>query len=131
MPSLSDESLLTDLAATLGDPGPMPAGLDAAHKALFPVVPDRVTVTRYRCRFCRRYSRSKPGPVADHMTRCWRNPAVRACKTCAHHQEAAEPDVGLSGFEWCDAQDVELDGIRDHCPLWALRGSAEADGGAD
>lgn len=82
-------------------------------------------VTRYGCPHCRRYARSRPAPVADHMTRCWRNPAVRACKTCTHHcQEAAEPDVGFRGFEWCDAQDVELDGIRDHCPLWQLRGAS-------
>lgn len=40
-------------------------------------------VTRYRCPHCPRTGSGK-ARVAEHMARCWRNPAVRGCKTCRH-----------------------------------------------
>jgi hypothetical protein len=99
-----------------------PTPIDLAARLAQPIA---YQVRRYQCPHCRRFARSKPAPVADHMTRCWLNPAVRACKTCTHHhQEAAEPDVGLDGFEWCDAQDIQLDGICTGCPLWAMRSAS-------
>lgn len=124
----SDADLLADVAAMYDAVDPMPDGVAEQCKAAIATAPYEYTVRRFACPFCRNFSRSKRPPVADHMTRCWRNPAVRACLTCAHFQrELPEPEVGLSGFEWCDAQDVELDGIRDHCPLWALRGSGASE----
>lgn len=113
--SQAPESELLAAAAALTRIHPTPA-----HLAALAARPVEYTTTRFACPFCRRYSRSKREPVADHMTRCWKNPAVRACKTCHHFcQQDTEPEVGLAAVEWCDAQDVGLDGIRDHCPLWA------------
>ena len=108
-----------------------------ADLATITAQPIACTTVRFRCPFCRRFSRSRRATVADHMTRCWLNPAVRACKTCAHFQLGN--DAGVSAYcrdgELCSCGVVEEEclredgpdlasGLRDHCPLWALRGAA-------
>lgn len=130
---VSDDALLAALHAGLAEApetellaaadtlaaihGPTPADLAAALAQ-----PIACVTTRYRCPWCRRFSRSRKAAVADHMTRCWRNPAVRACVTCAHFSRTEpEPEVGLSGYEYCEAQHFELAAVQDGCPLWALR----------
>jgi hypothetical protein len=92
-------------------------------------VPVPVMVRRYRCPFCSR-SRSSKAATADHIARCWLNPEVRSCRTCAHL------DRDLGG-EWCfpgrpcncndGGQECRLDvdlpesGLPvTGCPLWEL-----------
>jgi hypothetical protein len=67
--------------------------------------PIEVVVKRYRCPFCPR-SLSSKSRMADHIGKCWRNPAARGCKTCANFAPG-EPAVGLS--EYC-AAGVDLRG---------------------
>lgn len=89
------------------------------------VEPTVVTVKRYVCPFCSR-GRSKRPATVEHIGRCWMNPAVRSCKTCAHLViEWAEPEIGLSGAVFCDV-DVDLDdptleraGLVTNCEKWA------------
>lgn len=98
--------------------------------------PVAVTVRRYECPFCHR-RRSAKKATEDHMGRCWLNPGVRSCKTCAHLTE--EP-----GGEWCiPGRPCNCnDGYREcaagrvlddsgtafpvtGCPLWRLRETEE------
>lgn len=124
-PDADDETLLALVADMLEHADPVPPGLADAAWAQMAAQPIEYTVRRFNCPFCRRYSRSSRKPVADHMARCWRNPAVRSCITCrSFEQERAEPEVGVDALEWCRAQDVELERIVVHCPLWALRGES-------
>lgn len=44
-----------------------------------------ITVTRYRCPHCGA-SRSKQAAAQAHADRCWKNPAVRGCKTCVFYE---------------------------------------------
>ena len=53
-------------------------------------LPDPIVVTRHQCPFCRRYTRADPAAIRDHMTRCWKNPGLRNCKTCEHHLPAVQ-----------------------------------------
>ena len=92
------------------------------------VAPELITVTRHRCPFCRR-SWAHKTPAAEHIARCWRNPAARSCKTCAHY------DLEPSG-EWCFpgqpcncndgyvtcAKNIDIADytIKVDCPLWSL-----------
>lgn len=55
--------------------------------------PVAVMVKRWECPFCRRRHSVKKA-AQGHMRRCWLNPAVRSCKTCANLVD--EP-----GGEWC------------------------------
>jgi hypothetical protein len=62
--------------------------LAALHAARLPTaVTIPVTVIRHQCPHCRRTWARKSAGVS-HVARCWNNPDVRACKTCAWHQEA-------------------------------------------
>lgn len=86
--------------------------------------PEQFVATRFRCPHCRRSWSSKK-LAADHMGRCWRNPAARACKTCAHYfLHAAEPDVGYVGEEGCDLGVQWPESLRGvetlavHCEQW-------------
>jgi hypothetical protein len=89
-------------------------------------LPMPVVVSRQQCPFCRRYTRANLAQVRDHMTRCWLNPALKTCKTCVHHQDAAgspgTPDEWLesctnpAGPEYEDYQFPVL-----HCPLWETK----------
>ena len=125
----TDTELLAWIAAADADAHPAPpidtrALAQATRDALAGTEPVVLTVIRFKCPFCR-FSNSRRKTTVEHIARCWHNPAVCACKTCTHfHQEAPEPEVGLRGMEWCDAQDLELDAVRHDCPLWALRGEA-------
>jgi len=99
-----------------------PTPLDLAAQLAEPIACQTI---RYRCPFCRRFARSARKSVVEHIASCWRNPAVRACITCRHFDvQPAEIEVGARGTEWCGAQDVELERIVVHCPLWMLRGDA-------
>ena len=88
--------------------------------------PIRIVAVRYQCPHCRRGRSSKAATIA-HIDRCWRNPATRSCKTCAHHIVVyGEPEVGLPGFERCGADGRDLDPITSpvvKCPLWAQKES--------
>lgn len=100
-----------------------PATVLAAAQSALAAQPVEYTVTRFNCPFCRRYSRSNREPVVVHIARCWLNPATRACLTCAHFRsQSPEPEVGAQGVELCEAQQIELEGVRDHCPLWQQPG---------
>ena len=90
-----------------------------------------VKVTRYRCPFCSR-SWSQRKRAADHVARCWRNPAVRACKTCVYFQPyhwEGEPVPGIPGAvgcteypEACGRHEDLREGLRSGCPLWSPAG---------
>lgn len=90
----------------------------ANYQALFVDLPMPVVVTRHQCPYCRRFTRASIAPVHAHMTRCWKNPALRSCKTCVHHQDGSHPEDDESctrtdGPEYEDYQFPVL-----HCPLW-------------
>lgn len=143
----SDEELVAKLHAGLGHApeGELLAAADTltrihptpADLAVLHAQPIECVTKRYRCPWCRRFSRTRRTAVADHMTRCWLNPAVRACKTCAFFEpgNGARPSAYCQPGEICscgveeeactreDGPDL-LGGLRDHCPLWALRGAA-------
>lgn len=88
--------------------------------------PEPITVKRWRCPFCRR-SRSSRKATAEHIGRCWLNPANRTCKTCANYEYAAGggcdglgPHFGCNdSSEECTAGvDLPADGPVTGCPLW-------------
>ena len=95
--------------------------------------PEPVTVRRWRCPFCRR-SRSSKKLTAEHITRCWKNPLNRACKSCANYRYypgAGVPDPCIPGRP-CNCEQDEMTceaGIEiepanfpvTDCPLWKLR----------
>jgi hypothetical protein len=97
-------------------------------------LPVPVTVQRYGCPFCGR-RRSARKAVSEHIERCWLNPAVRACKTCANFtsEPDGEPCVPGQpcdcnrGYQQCEAgvADVGQGRIVSGCPRWKLR---EGDG---
>nr|WP_221374338.1 hypothetical protein [Actinoplanes polyasparticus] len=61
-----------------------------------------IQVTRYGCPCCPRTESSRKRAL-EHVDRCWANPDNRGCKTCEHfEQDPGEPDVGLTGGEWCE-----------------------------
>ena len=94
------------------------------------VVPEAVIATRWRCPFCRR-SRAHKKATAEHIARCWLNPAVRSCKTCVNFEPAGDACGCEPGCNWGSpaggipdscAAGLDLDGtIKTGCPLWALR----------
>jgi hypothetical protein len=97
-------------------------------------IPEQITVTRWRCPFCRR-SRSAKRAAAEHMARCWLNPAVRSCKTCANFEPAADACGCEPGCNWgspaggipdrCGAgADISDGEVRTGCRLWQLREEA-------
>jgi hypothetical protein len=92
--------------------------------------PELIVVQRWRCPFCHR-SRSKRKAAADHAGRCWLNPAVRSCKTCAHLTPGYDACGCEPGCNWGSpsgpvpescAAGLELDGsVRTGCPSWAMK----------
>lgn len=119
--SPADVRLLDRVAGMFDAIGPTPAVPSPADLAVLAVQPIVCTTTRYRCPWCTRFSRSKRAAVVAHMARCWRNPAVRACKTCAFFQPGR---VGVMDDEAClheNGPDLS-GGLQEHCPLWTLRG---------
>lgn len=102
-----------------------------ADLAAEPVV---VMVKRYKCPFCPRGHSTRKRAIA-HIARCWLNPAVRGCKTCAHYSyyRGGEPcfpgrycDCNES-IEECERGCSLASGLRTNCPLWALRKDPNAD----
>jgi hypothetical protein len=81
--------------------------------------PKVITVQRFACQFCHR-GHSTRKAAEQHIARCWKNPALRGCKSCIHFEaERAEPEVGLPGSELCMADAIDLSaGLRSGCPLW-------------
>ncbi len=83
-------------------------------------------ITAYRCvHKCGRV-RVKRSAIAHHEAICFRNPAVRACQTCAHQMpaEAAEYCDGRMTYEgcgpWCGHELADDNPTpRKDCPLWA------------
>lgn len=55
--------------------------------------PIALKVTRWQCPHCRR-ARSSKKAATVHIGRCWNNPAVRACRTCANYNVVETGD-------WC------------------------------
>lgn len=95
------------------------------------IAPESVRVTRWRCPFCHR-SRSSKRATAEHIARCWLNPAVRSCKTCANFEPGGDACGCEPGCNWGSpsggipdscAAGLKLDGaVKTGCPLWALQG---------
>jgi hypothetical protein len=94
-------------------------------------------VRRFECPFCSRRRAAKKA-VAEHLGRCWLNPAVRSCKTCAHLDEYDGGDTCFPGRP-CDCNapsrscragvKFEENGLGPDfpvtgCPLWKLREEA-------
>jgi hypothetical protein len=95
--------------------------------------PELIVVQRYRCPFCHR-SRSARKATAEHIGRCWQNPAVRSCKTCTHLEPGYDACGCTDGCNWGSpsgpvpescAAGVELGGpVRTGCPLWTPKEEA-------
>lgn len=51
--------------------------------------PVAIRAVRHQCPHCRRTWAHRAAAVA-HIVRCWHNPEVRACKTCAHYEPPQE-----------------------------------------
>jgi hypothetical protein len=62
-------------------------------------LPIPIVVTRHQCPHCRA-TRSKKTAAIAHIGRCWKNPAVRSCKTCQHHLPPYSGDTCNPG-KWC------------------------------
>lgn len=94
-------------------------------------LPMPIVVTRHQCPHCRRYTKANLRQVQQHMTTCWRNPALRTCKACVHHQQESidyghqcHPGYHCGCNDWLEAC-THPDGPEDDykfpvigCPLW-------------
>lgn len=91
--------------------------------------PVPVMVRRYECPFCHRRWAHKAA-VITHMARCWLNPAVRSCRTCAHFDFYPGGEPCFPGRP-CDCNDASVEcaaGVslsfentpQTQCPLWVL-----------
>lgn len=81
--------------------------------------PIRLTVIRWQCPFCS-CTRAKRATMAEHIARCWQNPAAQSCHTCEHRIEPSG-DGFLEPFspEGC-ARKIELPerGLPLNCSQW-------------
>lgn len=93
-------------------------------------LPIPLVVTRHQCPHCRRTHSKKAATVA-HMGRCWRNPAVRGCKSCEHHLPAYSGEPCNPG-EWCQCgespEGCDVDAVPAgtqfpiiNCPKWEAK----------
>ena len=107
-------------------PEPEPAATTPLIPAEDPLV---IQVTRYQCPHCRT-TRSKKPAAAAHISRCWKNPAVRTCKTCEHYEPAGDGDhcfpgrpCGCNVYAESCAQELNIpeDQPATHCPKWEPR----------
>jgi hypothetical protein len=57
-----------------------------------------LTVKRYKCPHCPR-ARAKKSATVAHIGRCWNNPDVRACRTCANFDP--NPCCGMPDLYQC------------------------------
>lgn len=102
--------------------------------------PEAIMVKRWLCPFCRR-SRSSKSATAEHIARCWLNPAVRSCKTCANLEPGYDacgcepgcnwgspsggiPDSCAAGVDVPEGPEFPVTG----CPLWRALEPAEVPG---
>lgn len=104
--------------------------MTAAEEDVVSAEPVKVQVTRWRCPFCGR-SHSGRGRARDHIGRCWRNPAVRSCKTCVNFDPGSNgcgtPDCNCASGESC-FKGLPVEVPRENrpdrttfpisCPLW-------------
>ncbi|MET8694767.1 hypothetical protein ABZV65_19740 [Streptomyces bauhiniae] len=111
----------------------------ANYDRLFVDLPMPVVVSRHQCPFCRRFTRADLSQVQDHMTRCWQNPRLRTCKTCAHYQPEStdfrhqcHPGYHCGCNDWdesCthpegpESEDYQFPVL--HCPLWQSKTDKE------
>jgi hypothetical protein len=75
-------------------------------------------VTRWVCPFCSR-GRAKRAATLEHMTRCYRNPAARACLTCSLYVPPSGDGI-IEPFspEYCQTGlNMPERGVNVHCPL--------------
>lgn len=91
--------------------------------------PVAVQVTRYACPFCSR-SRAKKSATAEHIGRCWSNPATRSCKTCLHFEDGSVEPPALGGVGASCEAGRDLPGYEEMpvvgCPLWESAQAARA-----
>lgn len=88
--------------------------------------PKVITVQRYVCRFCNR-GHSKKKAAVEHIARCWKNPALRGCKTCRFlDHDDNDPAVGYAGVgDVCNIEAIDLaEGLRTGCSEWEFDGAA-------
>lgn len=83
---------------------------------------ETITVTRYRCPHCGA-SRSKQAAAQAHADRCWKNPAVRGCKTCVFYESGDQLTSGPVGDDYMPETCTRglLDGATElvtGCPGW-------------
>jgi hypothetical protein len=82
--------------------------------------PKVITVERFVCRHCNR-GHSKRKAAVEHIARCFKNPALRGCKTCRFlDHDLSEPEVGYVGVgDVCNIHAIDLSaGLRTGCPKW-------------
>lgn len=114
------------------------AAAEAAADALFQArladaetIP--VTVVRHQCPHCRA-TRAHKVAARRHVARCYRNPAVRSCRTCEHHIPADFDEHAGPAAEACDArpyQEQPKTFPAVDCPLWQLRSDLETERATD
>ena len=86
-------------------------------------LPIPFVVTSYRCPHCYR-TRASKAVTADHMTRCWHNPAAKGCKTCDNYYPGdngceGDPGCNCASPEFCNIAGIDLNGtLRVHCDQW-------------
>ena len=78
--------------------------------------PIPLEVTRYICPHCRR-GHSKKLACSAHISRCFKNPENRSCKTCAYHERAL-PDIGYAPAEPEACARGNGEAIPKGCDLW-------------
>lgn len=80
-------------------------------------LPDPVVVSRHQCPFCRRFTRADAAAVTRHMRGCFKNPGLRCCKTCAHHQDVdAYSDEACTHTDGPEHEDYSFPVL--NCPIW-------------
>src|SRR5688500_16490058 len=75
----------------------------------------------YACAFkCGRRVTTKRPAIVAHEAQCIHNPSTRSCPTCSLNRfEAAEPEVGIDGGYYCDANHLEKgQRFAKNCPHW-------------
>jgi hypothetical protein len=72
-------------------------------------------VVRWCCPFCPRESAEK-SPMAKHIPKCWHNPAVKACFSCAHRVRPAQKGAPAGCKAGC-TMPAGTDPVT-HCPKW-------------
>lgn len=82
-----------------------------------PTAPIPLVVTRYICPYCNR-GRSRRKTAEDHMAQCWKNPALKGCKTCVFFKRDEAVWAGGEPKESCAKGITLTDGLRKGCDKW-------------